>query len=162
MNESQFNLLTESKEYLNFLLDKINDEGYESLNDREKDALIRISKGEDVYDEPEKLPVSDDVYDPNRMFIKYVLGHKQVEVEGLNFQLKPMSGNKTIEVVSEYHNFLLEPKLDENVIYFLDNNTDEVDPIKLKKVPDTTEDMRGMAVKFVFQVLPKYIKKYLN
>jgi lipopolysaccharide export LptBFGC system permease protein LptF len=54
ITESQFELLSESQEYLNFLLDKMNETGYESLTEYEKDALIRISQGEQVYEEPDE------------------------------------------------------------------------------------------------------------
>lgn len=48
-------LLELNEKYLNKLLDKINKEGINSLSPQEKEALNKMSRGEDVKDEPEKV-----------------------------------------------------------------------------------------------------------
>lgn len=162
ISENQFVRLTESQDYLNFLLDKINQDGYESLTDREKDALVRISKGEEVYDEPDELPVSDDVYRPNDIFLKYVSKYPELQVDDLLFRLEPMGGTSSLEVLGDYHSFLVEPNFEENQVLIFDSETDEVTPINYKKTPETTEGMRGLAVKFVYQILPQYIRQKIQ
>ena len=162
ISESQFEVLTESQEYLNFLLDKINTDGYESLTDREKDALVRISKGEEVYDEPGELPVSDNVYRPNDIFLKYASKYEELEVDDLVFRISPMEGTSSMEVLGDYHSFLVEPNFEEGQVLIYDMDTDEVDPINYKNVPETTEGMRGLAAKFVYQILPSYIRKKIQ
>jgi len=158
LTESQLHMLLESQEYLNQLLDKINDEGYESLSDREKDALIRISKGEEVYDEPLELPVSEKVYRPNEIFLKYSKKYSELEVDDLLFRISPLDGTSSLEVLGDYHSFLVEPNFEENQILIYDMDTDEVTPINYKKIPENTEDMRGLTVEFVYQILPNYIR----
>jgi hypothetical protein len=160
LTESQFERIAESQEYLNQLLDKINSDGYDSLTHKEKDALIRISKGEEVHDEPQELPVSDEVYDPNRMFIHYVSRYKELEigVDDLIFRLEPLGGTQTVEVLGEYHSFLIEPNFEENEVLILDNETDDVERIRYKNVPETTEGMRKLAVNFVYQKLLNYLR----
>ena len=162
LTESQISKLIESQEYLNSLLDKINQNGYESLNDRERDALIRISKGEEVYDEPQELPVSDEVYRPNDMFIKYVSKYRELEVDNHLFRIEPLEGTSSIEILGNHHAFLVEPNFEENKVEILNPDTDEVEAIKYKNTPETTEGMRKLCVKFVYQVLPQYITKNLN
>lgn len=162
ISESQFEILTESQEYMNFLLDKMNTSGYESLTDREKDALVRISKGEEVYDEPQELPVSDDVYRPNDMFLKYATGYDEIEVDDLIFKISPMEGTSSFEVLGKYHSFLVEPNFEENQVQIYDMETDEITPIRYKNVPETTEGMRKLAVKFVYQTLPAFIRKNIQ
>jgi hypothetical protein len=162
ITKNQFDLISESQEYLNFLLDKMNDEGYESLNDREKDALVRISKGEEVHDEPHQLPVSDEVYRPNDIFLKYASKYNELEVDDLTFRINPMGGTNLLEVMGEYHVFSIEPNFENNEILVLETDTDDVEPVKFKNVPETTEGMRSLVLKFIFQILPEIIKKKIQ
>ena len=162
IKESQIGRLIESQEYLNFLLDKINQNGYESLNDREKDALVRISKGEEVYDEPEELPVSDDVYRPDDIFIKYAGKYNELEVDDQLFRIELMGGTDFLEILGDYLNFMIKPDLENGQILIEDGETDEIDSIKFKNVPETTEGMRKLAVKFIYQILPQYIRQKMG
>lgn len=162
LTESQISKLIESQEYLNSLLDKINQKGYESLNDREKDALVRISKGEEVYDEPQELPVSDEVYRPNDIFLKYVSNYVELEVGNQTFRIEPMGGTSSVEILGDYHSFLVEPNFETSEVLIYDSETDEVESVKYKNIPQTTEGMRNLVTKFVFQILPKYIEEKLN
>jgi len=162
ISESQFLRISESQDYLNFLLDKINDGGYDSLNNKEKDALIRISKGEEVYDEPSELPVNDEIYDPNRIFIYYVGRYKELEVDDLVFKLEKIEGTNTLEALGEYHNFLIEPDFENSEVLITDGGSDDVTPIRFKNVPETTEGMRNLAVKFTYQTLPQVIRKNIR
>lgn len=160
IKESQLELILESQEYLNFLLDKINDEGYDSLTHREKDALIRISQGEEVYDEPNELPISDEVYDPNRMFLHYISKYGELEVDDVLFKFS-LLGNRYLELLSDNYTFSIEPNFEENQVIFYNPDTDDSFPINFKNVPETTEEMRGLAVKFLYNKLPDLIRDQL-
>lgn len=157
ITERQLQFIQESQEYLNQLLDKINTDGYDSLTNKEKDALIKISKGEEVYNEPNELPVSDDVHDANRMFLHYAGRYQELEVDDLLFRISPL-GDKYIEILGDYHNFSIEPNFEENQVIIYNPETDEADPVKYKNVPESTEGMRKLVVKFVFNLLPEYIR----
>ena len=123
ITERQLEKIFESQEYLNTLLDKINQEGHESLTDREKDALIRISKGEEVYDEPDELSVSDEVHRPNDMFLKYATSYKEVEVDGEIFRVESMEGTNSFEILGERLSFFVEPNFEENNILIFEPET---------------------------------------
>lgn len=162
LTESQLQMLLESQEYLNQLLDKINDEGYDSLTDREKDALVRISKGEEVYDEPGELPVSDEVYRPNDIFLKYASAYGELEVDDLLFEISLLKGANSIEILGNYHSFLVQPNFEEKEIKIYDSDTDEINVVKYKSVPETTEKMRSLAVNFMYQTLPNFIRNNIK
>jgi hypothetical protein len=163
ITESQLKTITESQEYLNFLLDKINQNGYESLNDREKDALIRISKGEEVYDEPNELPVSDDIYRPNDIFLKYAGAYGEIEVDDQVFRVERMEGTNIIEIMGEHQGFAIEPNLESNeILLYEQDDVNDVTPVKYKNIPETTEGMRKLAIKFMFQILPQFIRERMR
>jgi hypothetical protein len=162
ITETQLEKIFESQEYLNILLDKINQEGYESLTDKEKDVLIRISKGEEVYDEPNELPVSDEVYRPNDVFLKYTTAYGELEVDDEVFRVELMEGTNSFEILGNHFNFFVEPNFEESEILIFESETMEPDPIKIKKVPETTEGMRKLAAKFMFQVLPAIIRQKMK
>jgi hypothetical protein len=163
ITESQFELLSESQEYLNFLLDKMNETGYESLTEYEKDALIRISQGEQVYEEPDETEDEEEeggIFNPNREFLRLISKYQELEVDDVLFKMS-LLGSNFYEILSDYHNFSVEPNFEEGQVIFYNSDTDDYIPIKFKEVPSNTEEMKSLVGKFVFKKLPEIISREL-
>ena len=162
ITESQFELLSESQEYLNFLLDKMNETGYESLTEYEKDALIRISQGEQVYEEPDETEGEEEegYFNPNKEFLRLMSKYQEIEVDDVLFKMS-LLGDNFLEILSDYHNFSVEPNFEEGQVIFYNSDTDDYIPIKFKEVPSNTEEMKSLVGKFVFKKLLDIIRQEL-
>lgn len=156
LTESQLKFLTESQQYLNILLDKISQSGMDSLSDKEKESLIRISKGETIYDEEPEQSTEVDTFNADGFFLHFSQYFNEIQVGDTQYNI-----NVTDDCVEVHNdNFLLhiEPRFDDRKIVFRIDNIDEEKSWNLPSVPEGEEQMRIFVLKFYNKQLPKIIE----
>lgn len=161
INETQYQRIFETKEYMDALLDKISSEGMSSLSKIEREALERMSRGEELTPEDMLSGEIDDVYNPNSSFKDLMLEYKEIEAGEDIYYIKPLSiESSIIEISGEDFEFLIDPNFEENeVILFMPDRDDDTVQIKYKNVPETKEGMRKLVLKLLYQTLPEFIIK---
>lgn len=152
--------LSESQDYLNSLLDKISEKGMESLTDKEKNDLIKLSKGEstDVEHEEENDVEETDL---NRLFMHYAMEHEQLEVDGKEYHaqiIQEMSGEH-IEVTGPDVDFICSPFYEGHNGIAIQTAHDQALLLKVKEQPQTKKEMMSFVQKFYETYLPKIIRK---
>ena len=161
IKETQYQRIFETKEYMDSLLDKISSEGMSSLSKIEREALERMSRGEELTPEDMLSGEVDDIYNPNSSFKNLMLEYKEIEAGEDIYYIKSLSiESSIIEISGEDFEFLIDPNFEENeVILFMPDRDDETVQIKYKNVPETKEGMRKLVLKLLYQTLPEFITK---
>ena len=156
ITESQFNSLFESKEYLDTLLDKINQNGMDSLSDKEKESLIRISKGETVYEDEPEQSTDVDTYNADGFFLHYFQNHHEIEVDDVEYRINVT--DNSVEIIGGDLVLNIEPRFDEGELVFSIDNVDETKSLQLKIIPEGEEQMRIFVIRFYQRQLPQIIR----
>jgi hypothetical protein len=171
ITESQLNRLVEDQHYLNSLLDKISDEGIESLTPEERNDLEMLSRGEELPkpklpfdkntgDEDSDVAEGDEVEQAYHLFFKYILDDDTVETEiGVyHTELVESDGEKHLLVTNGEGNTMYVTPFYNGLrginVFTKDKRSKE---FKLKVIPKDDIEMMEFIEKFISTFLPKII-----
>lgn len=159
--EESIQYLKESQEYLNSLLDKISEKGMESLTDKEKNDLIRLSKGQSIEREEEPVDNTEEEVDLSKLFMHYVMQYEEVIVDEKTYSVQPveeMSGEH-IEVTGPDVDFICSPFFEGHQGIPIQMAGNQAIMLKVEEYPATPKEMMLFVQKFYEVYLPKIIRK---
>jgi hypothetical protein len=154
--KKNFVKLSESQELLNTLLDKINSSGINSLDTKEINNLIKISKGEEIVDEPEY-----ETFDSDDFFLELISSEEGIFVDRYSLGVKRINDNK-VQLDNERINLIIEPNFENDIILFYINGDVTPKIWNLKFSPKGEYQTRLFYKKFLDKDLPKIIKKIID
>jgi hypothetical protein len=168
LTESQYQKIFESTEYLNMLLDKINDSGIASLSDEEHDALVKISNGADIPPPGESQKYMDDFdgdveADPLSLFFHYAPEYREIEVEGMNYDVvRNDDDGEVIRVSGEGLELYLIPFAEGDNRIVVDIPGKRSMYMKANSIPKNADEIKVFIDEFYGKYIPTIIKKLIN
>lgn len=153
--------LNESQEYLDYLLDKISEEGMDALSPKEKEDLMKLSKGENIEPEQEEEPVESEETDLNRLFMHYALPHEEVTVDGEEYhaEITDEFSGEHIRVSGPDVDFICSPFWQGHKGIAIQTSDEQGLLYKVPKPPTNDTEMMSFVQTFYETLLPKIIKK---
>lgn len=155
--------LNESQEYLDFLLDKISEEGMGSLSPKEKEDLMKLSKGEMIEPEEEEPTQPEEIEggDLNRLFMHYALPHEEVPVDGKDYhaEITDEYSGEHIRVTGPDVDFICSPFWKGHKGIAIQTSDEQGLLYKVPKEPTNDTEMMAFVQKFYETLLPKIIRK---
>lgn len=159
LNEEVRIKLTESQEYLDSLLDKISQEGMESLNQKEKEDLMKLSKGETI--DTEEPEMENEEVNLNSEFMHFAMSHEQLEINKKEYHaeiVEEMSGEH-IRVTGPDVDFICSPFFEGHKGIAIQMSNEKALLLKVDEEPSNKKEMRVFVKKFYEIYLPKIIRK---
>jgi hypothetical protein len=183
LSENQLKFLlpeTYNTSRIDVLLDKINAMGINSLTDKEKESLKKLSQGEDdKEDAPYDKPINPEYMDradrfdgngedigekPNLlgMFMYFTPQYEELNIKGQLWIIEPIEsseGEQHLHVANDTNDFYVTPFWDGEDSITIETNDGKKLKYKLNSVPANEKEMKNFVRIFYSRLLPKIIEK---
>lgn len=173
ITESQLQVLKESQQYLDVLLDKINKGGMESLSNKERQDLVRISNGEQIHiNSPEVDPdpnvdINDldddvDVSDPYNMVMYFSPEYYELQVGDLKYMIERVEeyDGDHLRVSGVDADFYVTPFWEGRQGVLIELMGGKKVLFKVNPVPRSSAEVRDFIKRLYEEMIPKIIEKF--
>ena len=151
--------LNENQEYLDFLLDKISEKGIDTLSQKEKDDLMRLSRGEEITTQEDEVEEED--IDLNKEFMHFAMEHEMLTVNGKEYhaEIVDEASGEHIRVTGPDVDFICSPFYEGHRGIAIQMSNDQALLLKVDEEPKNKTEMMAFVQKFYETLLPKIIRK---